>query len=118
MPALVLDPSATRAKEGAVDDGREERSADVHEEGAEGERGAQLEASVREVEPGGLEEALLLELRAPTGEILEHRGVRIGAPRGLRGPLGRALSIFQAFGERMWNSLNASAASAPVLESM
>ena len=70
VPALVLDPSATRAEEGAVDDGREERSADVHEKGAERERGAQLEASVREVEPGGLEEALLLELRAPTGEIL------------------------------------------------
>ena len=31
---------------------------------------------------------------------------------------GRQRSIFHAFGERMWNSRNASVASAPVLLSM
>ena len=37
---------------------------------------------------------ILLELRAPTGEILEHRRVRIGAPGLRRGPLGQRLEHF------------------------
>ena len=41
------------------------------------------------------------------------------ADRGeAHGRLGNSLSVFHAFAERMWNSLNASVASAPVLASM
>ena len=53
--------------------------------------------------------------RAKSWSIGASGSALLGVSAGL---WGRALSIFQAFGERMWNSLNASVASAPVLESM